>query len=169
MRPENHEPTPTFGVGVGSVALRSRAPLIIGLIVGLAAVAVLFTGVGIFLGLRASNVGPLKDSGIVMCETLRDWADHNVMGAGVAPAPGELDKKALAARAQFAGSRYADIRDAGIKYVDLSRQIRALDTDSEASVALATMIGPKLFENWANLSGACVAHGVTIPALPTGP
>ena len=96
-----------------------------------AAIPALLLGV-----LGSTHAGPPRDSGLVACAY--PWATQNVPAA-------EYSKL----RAEFAGSRFPDLRTAGTAYADLA-------------VALLTARGTDGYQTvWFHqrLSAACARHG----------
>lgn len=123
-------------------------------------VACILVGGGIFAMLYFSNVGPFKDSGLAMCESIRDGQDAGSASDSDSPL---TEAEYLELRAQFANSRYADIRDAGTRFVDLVWQLSSVDDDDSLGAAL--LFAGQIMEAYSALSGACAAHGVVIPPL----
>jgi len=115
--------------------------------------------------LYVGNIGPLKDSGLSMCESIRD--SKNPTGTASATDSSSSAKMTeaqyLELRAKFAKSRYADIRDSGTKFVDLIWQFSGA-TDDDALGALL-LVGGQIVQAYSSLSGSCAAHGVVIPPL----
>lgn len=155
-------PPQPFGAGpapaVASPTRRNRKPLLIGVVVAL---ALMLVGGGVAVaGLRSANVGPFKDSGLAMCEAIRDGKNK----------PANKDQKMTPERYQklrkpFADSRYADIRDSGTKFVDLVWQLAGTDTNKDGALGMVLMLGGQTMQSYSSLSGACANHGVVIPPL----
>lgn len=126
--------------------------------------AITFGIVGVIL--QRGNVLPAgvpllgKDTGIAACEALAQSA--GTPGSDQAPATilSDGDKQKL--RGVFEDSRYAEIREPGVRFVDLALQIEAMGPD--AGLAALPLVGP-LTESYAALAGGCGQHGHALPAL----
>lgn len=105
-------------------------------------------------GWRPPGIG--TDSGVIACRRLAAVKDTSIP---VPPLPAGKTR-GQQARIEFAASHYSDLRLAGTAAVDLITQYGGQNGDA---VALAS--AGQLVEKWAALSGACSAHGVTIPTL----
>lgn len=169
MYPENpqHEsvqpvPPQTFGAGpTPTAATRSRKPLLIGVV---AAVVIVVAAASAFVTLRAGNVGPFKDSGLAMCETIRDDKGKTTSNDNEKM----TEASYLKLRKPFANSRYSDIRDSGTKFVDLVWQFAGATQkggNEDGALGMALVMGGQLMQSYSSLSGACANHGVTIPPL----
>jgi hypothetical protein len=105
----------------------------------------------------------MQDSGITGCKALAA-ADAASPSPSVKSSKASFeqsadDAKALAKfRKLFADSRYADLREAGTKMMDITAQVVA-DPDS-ALLAIGAFYGA-----YASLAGACGAHGVPLPPI----
>lgn len=109
------------------------------LILGTALVVV---GGGVFVGLRLL----LADTGITACKTMAAYQSPNGVPGPTGPG----------IRADFAGSRYADLRTAGTAMIDLLNDPTTPYNDYIQSAA--TMLA-----DYQNLTKACANHGVTLP------
>jgi hypothetical protein len=89
-------------------------------------------------------------------------ADSGAAGCdAVAKIPGGTKVSAAthtAVRAQFAGSPSADLRTAGVAYVDEVYQV------DSASVPDLSQV-PVIIQDYAKLATACAAHGHSLPAI----
>jgi hypothetical protein len=154
-----HQPpqAPTPYVPQGKMPRRNQPVLILVLV----AVFLLLMGGAAFGALYVNNVGPLNDSGLAMCESMRDSRK-----AGLPADEGNAltrEERYRELRSRFAGSRYADIRDAGTKFVDLAWQLSGTK-DTEA-LGVGLLLGGQILQSYSAFAGACTAHGVTIPPL----
>jgi hypothetical protein len=127
--------------------------------------ALMVVAVGAGMVLRFSNVVPVgiplvgKDSGIAACEAIAS------KGSKTGPAKTAGTTKAeeyRALRDVFANSRYAEIRDPGVRFVDLLRQVEGMGKN--AGLGALAFLGP-MTESYAALSGGCAEHGYTLPAM----
>lgn len=146
-------------------ARRRRTGLVIGLI---AAVVVVLVGVATAGVLMVRNVGPFKDSGVAMCEQIRDAKTNNTTVTGSTSSDGKLTLDGYhKLRRQFADSRYADLRDAGTKFIDLAWQLaQSTDSgDSEGALGAVLLMGGQIMQLYSSLAGACANHGVDLPPL----
>lgn len=140
-----------------------------GLIVGLIAVVVVLVGGGIAF---AVTRGGGSDSGVAACKQIADEAKSSggAAGAGAGAGLGAADSGSLTrdeynqARSQFAGSHYADLRDAGTKFVDLAWKLSGPDANTDDPTAGLALFG-EVISDYTALSTACAAHGVTLPAI----
>lgn len=135
---------------------RRRAGLIIAAVVG-ALLIIAGGGVGAF-ALRGTT--PFKDSGVAMCEQMRDAQVKDVQ-AMINGSKWNIDTYHTI-RQQFVDSRYADLRDAGTKLIDLAWQIFG-STNSTDSIGAALVAGGQIMQDYSSLTGACANHGVDIP------
>lgn len=134
------------------------------LVLGVALAAVILAFVGVML--REGNVLPAgipiigKDSGLAACEVISKAAANGSGDSSPAAAFGGDDRTAL--RKVFSGSRYPEIRDPGVRFVDLAMQLDGMGDD--AGLAALPLVGP-LTESYAALAGGCAEHGYTLPNL----
>lgn len=99
-----------------------------------------------------------KDTGYAACEAIH---------AGRAPVEAKgimtLDQYRQA-REVFADSRYAGIRDNGIKLMDLAWQAQGMGDNNLGVLALMGGVA----DAYSGLAGGCASVGITIPALGEG-
>jgi hypothetical protein len=137
------------------------------IIAGAVAVVLVMAGVGVgVFALR--GVGPFKDSGVAMCEQMRDSQAKGTQAKipGSTSSDGKWDIDTYhKVRKQFADSRYTDLRDAGTKLIDLAWQLFGMTSNSNSDGALgaALMMGGQIMQDYSSLAGACANHGVDIP------
>jgi len=121
---------------------------------GAVLLVILMIGCACGLG-RALNVGPLKDSGLAFCETLRDKV--NTDESIDSNADGTLSRSEYdSIRHDLADSRYSDIRTAGVRWIDdIWEYVR-----TGGSYTLIAAID----SSYRSLRTACGNHGVHVPA-----
>lgn len=102
----------------------------------------------------------MQDSGITGCRMLAAPEPSPSVKSSKASFEQSADdaRKLAQFRKMFADSRYADLREAGTKLIDITAQVVA-DPDS-ALLAIGAFYGA-----YASLSGACGAHGVPLPPI----
>lgn len=140
-----------------------------------AAIVVIVSGVLVIamattkVGHKMLNSGPLKDGGITLCEKFRDEMKATPTAGKKDPKPAESlsESEYHKLRDMFAGSRYDDIRDAGIKFADLIWQMQKMFDGASDDFGSALVMVGAFYSAYANLSGACGAHGVVLPPPPT--
>lgn len=144
---------------------RRRGLIIIGVLV--AAVLALCACGGTVVALYAGNVGLFKDSGIATCESMRDsrangeFVDFGDADDGTTRLT-EAEYREF--RSRFADSRYDDLREAGTSFADIVWQVSGAQKPGDMLKALL-LTGGRIIQAYSDLSGACEAHGVTIPRL----
>lgn len=109
----------------------------------------------VLLGLTVAGLGVYdqvfrKDSGLVMCEAMRD--------AQGSPTQGDFtESRYRRMRKAFADSRYPDIRDPGTKLVDTIWNVEQLPDDQDMGALV--YVGP-LMTHATALQSACADHGI---------
>jgi hypothetical protein len=141
----------------------SRVP--VGLLLGVGLlVVVLCCGITI-AGLYLGNVGPLKDSGLAMCEEMRD-AQNSGNPLELDGSDGNRFRLTEAEyhdlRSRFADSRYDDIRDAGTRFADMNWQLNNLGGTN--SVRDLMKLASQLLPAYSALADACANHDVILTA-----
>lgn len=101
-----------------------------------------------------------QDTGIAVCEAMA--SDKNPAGE-VKGQELSLDQ-VRQVRALFADSRYAEIREPGVKMMDLAAQMAGTVKGDDAGAG-ALMFMTSFSETYAALSGGCAEHGHEIPSL----
>lgn len=102
-----------------------------------------------------------RDSGVAACRLLAaPTPSPSVRGTRKAGFEQQADDAAALAkmREMFADSRYADLRESGVKMIDITAQVVA-DPDS------ALLYVGQFSVTYASLAGACGAHGAPLPPL----
>lgn len=99
------------------------------------------------------------DKGLAICKAMA--GDKNPVGNG----PGDelTTAEIRQVRQAFADSRYAEIREPGVKLMDMAAQIGQMSEDDMGLLMFAS----SFTESYAALSGGCSQHGYEIPALGT--
>lgn len=166
--PRYTDPTyPQYGPVAGEVypQRRSNRERLAILIAGVALGLVVLAFVGVIL--REGNVLPAgipligRDSGLAACEAISKTAANGSGESSPAAALGGGDDR-TALRKVFSGSRYPEIRDPGVRFVDLAMQLDGMGDD--AGLAALPLVGP-LTESYAALAGGCAEHGYNLPNL----
>jgi hypothetical protein len=146
---------------VPPVSARSR----VGLFVGLGLVVVLMLLGATVTALYLGNVGPFRDSGLALCESIRD-AQNSGNPLDVDGSDGNRYRLTEAEyqdlRSRFAGSRYADIRDAGTRFTDLTWQLAQVGGADVVRDLL--VVTSQLLPAYGALTDACANHDVILPA-----
>ena len=136
----------------------------IGLVVGVGLLLVMLLGGATVSGLYLGNVGPFKDSGLALCEDIRD-AQNSGNPLKLNGSDGnryrltETEYQDL--RSRFAESRYDDIRDAGTRFADLNWQLNQVG--SATIVRDIIKLTSQLLPAYGALADACANHDVILP------
>ena len=143
-----------------------RTGLVVGIVVVVAVLALCLCG-GTAAALYAGNVGPFKDSGLATCESMRDSRDRGQF-VDLGDVDDGTDRFTEAEyrefRSRFDESRYDDLRRTGTAYADIVWQVSGARKPGDLLGALL-LTGGRIIQAYSDLSGACEAHGVTIPRL----
>jgi hypothetical protein len=156
--------TPDFYDSEADARRRVRRGLI--LVVGLMVVAVI---IGMAVAVQRVNALPAsvpligKDTGLAACEAAASGKDIRGEEKQGTPDAVMTEQQYRQARAIFADSRYAEIRDPGVQMIDLMWQVQAV-MKTEDGMAALTLVQP-LTRAYTELAGGCAKHGHIIPAL----
>ncbi len=109
--------------------------------------------------------GPATDPGVAMCKLLRDTKPSAGSGSGSGTGTPKLnDAQVQYMRKQFASSRYADLRQAGAEFLDLTTMRLPTPTGTDI-VAIMRQALAKVMTAFTDLSKACANHGVKLPPI----
>lgn len=128
--------------------------LVLGLVLALASILVERSGV---VPAGVPVIG--QDKGLAVCEAMASEKNP----AGDTKGEELTLEQVREVRSYFAASRYAEIREPGIKLMDLAAQMAGLGEDEMGAGALMFMTS--FTENYAALSGGCAQHGYEIPKI----
>lgn len=103
-----------------------------------------------------------KDSGVAACQAIVE--SDSLPGRTTANADAMTTDEYQQIRGVFADSRYTEIREPGVKLMDLAWQVQGLSTAGGNAAAALPLIVP-FTEAYTALAGGCAQHGYVIKGL----